>query len=56
MGGSIYQYGRVQIYHPYEQKMNKTVSSQDCSFSKQVVPDITKSMCEDDDVELLIII
>ena len=34
--------------------MNKTVSPQDCSFSKQVVPDITKSMCEDDDVVSLI--
>ena len=54
MGGSIYQYCRVQIYHPYKQKMNETVSSQDCSFSDQVIPDKFKSMCEDDDVVSLI--
>ena len=35
MGGSIYQYGRVQIYHPYKQKMNEAVSSRDCTFSEQ---------------------
>ena len=53
MGGSIYQYGRVQIYHPYKQKMNKTVSSRDCTFSEQPLADQMLYMCEDDDVVLI---
>ena len=28
VGGSIYQYARVQIYHPNKQKVNKTVPKQ----------------------------